>query len=180
MCFGFSYICVLPGFVSREGLMPDLAMVHGRMLVCAWETGLADVQDTAVKLLMLALEVTTLTECFSPHKVPHSQPAYSTARTKILKVVIKVLEGPSGSTKTGLPTCNNFRGTYRFWPSITISRFHAMVYRFWKMQEFLGLADFVLFCFPRYSRILPSFCTYRQSRRCVSAINSPLYAMNQC
>ena len=37
--------------------MPDLAMVHGRMLVCAWETGLADVQDTAVKLLMLALEV---------------------------------------------------------------------------------------------------------------------------
>ncbi|KAK3793243.1 hypothetical protein RRG08_014721 [Elysia crispata] len=50
--------CPTPlGFVSREGLMPDLAMVHGRMLVCAWETGLADVQDTAVKLLMLALEV---------------------------------------------------------------------------------------------------------------------------
>ncbi|GFR88976.1 transcriptional adapter 1-like protein [Elysia marginata] len=49
--------CPTPlGFVSREGLMPDLAMVHGRMLVCAWETGLADVQDTAVKLLMLALE----------------------------------------------------------------------------------------------------------------------------
>ncbi|GFN95440.1 transcriptional adapter 1-like protein [Plakobranchus ocellatus] len=36
--------------------MPDLAMVHGRMLVCAWETGLSDVQDTAVKFLMLALE----------------------------------------------------------------------------------------------------------------------------
>ncbi|XP_059146340.1 transcriptional adapter 1-like [Physella acuta] len=44
------------GFVSREGLMPDAAMVHGRMLVCAWETGLADVQDSAVKLLMLSLE----------------------------------------------------------------------------------------------------------------------------
>ncbi|RUS91771.1 hypothetical protein EGW08_000479 [Elysia chlorotica] len=49
--------CPTPlGFVSREGLMPDLAMVHGRMLVCAWETGLADVQDTAVKLLMAAIE----------------------------------------------------------------------------------------------------------------------------
>ncbi|BFZ20132.1 hypothetical protein BsWGS_23171 [Bradybaena similaris] len=44
------------GFVAREGLMPDIAMIHGRMLVCAWETGLADVQESAVKLLMLALE----------------------------------------------------------------------------------------------------------------------------
>ena len=73
----------------------------------------------------------------------------------------------------GLPTCTDFRGTYRFWPSITISRFHAVVYRFWKMREFLGLSDFGLFCFRRYSRILPAFCTYRQSRRCVAAINSP-------
>ena len=32
---------------------------------------------------------------------------------------------------------------WRFWPSITISRFHAAVYRFWKMREFLALADFV-------------------------------------
>lgn len=37
--------------------MPDAAMVHGRMLVCAWETGLADVQDAAVKLVLLSLEV---------------------------------------------------------------------------------------------------------------------------
>ena len=49
-----------------------------------------------------------------------------------------------------------------------------------KMREFLGLSDFDLFCFRRYSRILPAFCTYRQSRRCVAAINSPPYAMNQC
>ena len=81
---------------------------------------------------------------------------------------------------TDLPTCTDFRGTYRFWPSITISRFHAGVYRFWKMREFLGLSDFDLFCFRRYSRILPAFCTYRQSRRCVAAINSPPYVMNQC
>ncbi|KAH9492877.1 Transcriptional adapter 1 [Bulinus truncatus] len=44
------------GFVQREGLLPDITMVHGRMLVCAWETGLADVQDTAVHLVMIALE----------------------------------------------------------------------------------------------------------------------------
>ena len=44
----------------------------------------------------------------------------------------------------------------------------------------LGLSDFGLFCFRRYSRILPAFCTYRQSRRCVAAINSPPYVMNQC
>ncbi|XP_005095229.2 transcriptional adapter 1 [Aplysia californica] len=44
------------GFVAREGLLPDSALVHGRMLVCAWETGLTDVNDAAVKLLLLALE----------------------------------------------------------------------------------------------------------------------------
>ena len=61
-----------------------------------------------------------------------------------------------------------------------ISRFHAVVYRFWKMREFLVLADFVLFCFRRYSVILSASCTYRQSGCCVAAINSPLHAMNQC
>ena len=60
-----------------------------------------------------------------------------------------------GQTVADLPTCTDFRGTYRFWPSITNSRFHAVVYRFWKMREFLGLADFVLFCFRRYSVHLP-------------------------
>ncbi|CAL1543532.1 unnamed protein product [Lymnaea stagnalis] len=44
------------GFITRDGLLPDVTMVHGRMLVCAWETGLSDVQDSAVKLLMIALE----------------------------------------------------------------------------------------------------------------------------
>ena len=79
-----------------------------------------------------------------------------------------------------LPTCTDFRGTHRFWSSITISRFHAVVYRFWKMREFLGLADFILFCFRRYSVILSAPWTYRQSRRCVAAINSPPGAMSQC
>ena len=39
---------------------------------------------------------------------------------------------------------------------------------------------FPLVLFRRYSRILPASCTYRQSRRCVAAINSPRNAMNQC
>ena len=39
---------------------------------------------------------------------------------------------------------------------------------------------FRLVLFRRYSRILPASCTYRQSRRCVAAINSPRNAMNQC
>ena len=47
-------------------------------------------------------------------------------------------------------------------------------------REFLVLADFVLFCFRRYSVILSASCTYRQSGCCVAAINSPLHAMNQC
>ena len=92
----------------------------------------------------------------------------------------KLCSGTSCETYADLPTCTDFRGTYRFWPSITISRFHAVVYRFRKMGEFLALPDFVLFCFRRYSRILPASCTYRQSRRCVAAINSPTNAMNQC
>ena len=37
--------------------MPDSALIHGRMLVSAWETGLADVNDSAVKIMLLALEV---------------------------------------------------------------------------------------------------------------------------
>ena len=49
-------ICLL-GFSSRELAVPDISMVHGRMLVCAWETGLEEVSDTAVKLIMQSIEV---------------------------------------------------------------------------------------------------------------------------
>ena len=47
----------LLGFSSRELAVPDISMVHGRMLVCAWETGLEEVSDTAVKLIMQSIEV---------------------------------------------------------------------------------------------------------------------------
>ncbi|XP_071154203.1 transcriptional adapter 1-like isoform X2 [Mytilus edulis] len=43
-------------FATRELAVPDISMVQGRMLVCAWETGLEDVSDTAVKLIMQAIE----------------------------------------------------------------------------------------------------------------------------
>ena len=111
-------------------------------------------------------------------------PMNNCARTRIVHYVYTQcmydIRINRSTVKPDLPTCTDFRGTYRFWPSITISRFHAVVYRFWKMREFLGLADFVLFCFRRYSVILSASCTYRQSRRCVAAINSPPGAMSQC
>jgi len=44
-------------FAVHELLLPDVAMVHGRFIVSAWEFGLDGVQDDAVKLLSLAIEV---------------------------------------------------------------------------------------------------------------------------
>ena len=44
-------------FAVHELLLPDIAMVHGRFIVSAWEFGLEGVQDAAVKLLSLAVEV---------------------------------------------------------------------------------------------------------------------------
>lgn len=43
-------------FVSRELSLPDISMVHGRLLVSAWECGLKDVTDNAVKLVMKSVE----------------------------------------------------------------------------------------------------------------------------
>lgn len=44
-------------FASRELSLPDISMVHGRLLVSAWECGLRDVSDSAVKLVMQSVEV---------------------------------------------------------------------------------------------------------------------------
>jgi len=46
-----------PEFAVHELLVPDAAMVHGRFIVSAWEFGLDGIQDDAVKLLTLAVEV---------------------------------------------------------------------------------------------------------------------------
>ena len=38
-------------------LLPDIGMVHGRMIVTSWDYGLDKVEDNAVRLLMKAVEV---------------------------------------------------------------------------------------------------------------------------
>ena len=38
-------------------LLADIGMVHGRMIVTAWDYGLDKVEDNAVRLLMKAVEV---------------------------------------------------------------------------------------------------------------------------
>jgi len=37
--------------------LPDIGLVHGRMIVTAWDFGLDDVDDTAVKLVMEGVQV---------------------------------------------------------------------------------------------------------------------------
>jgi len=44
-------------FAVHELLLPDAGMVHGRFIVSAWEFGLDGIQDDAVQLLTLAIEV---------------------------------------------------------------------------------------------------------------------------
>ncbi|KAK2154424.1 hypothetical protein LSH36_269g08061 [Paralvinella palmiformis] len=46
-----------PGYVSREILLPDVGLIHGRMIVTAWDYGLEDVDDDAIRLLLLAVEM---------------------------------------------------------------------------------------------------------------------------
>ncbi|XP_074655107.1 transcriptional adapter 1-like isoform X2 [Tubulanus polymorphus] len=43
-------------FASREMTLPDLSIIHGRMLVAVWENGMDDVQDNAIRLVSLAME----------------------------------------------------------------------------------------------------------------------------
>ena len=44
-------------FSSRDKLLPDLGMLHGRLIVGAWENALDDVQDQALDLLHHAVQV---------------------------------------------------------------------------------------------------------------------------
>lgn len=44
-------------FAGRELALPDISMIHGRLLVCAWEVGLVSIDEAVIKLLMQALEV---------------------------------------------------------------------------------------------------------------------------
>ncbi|KAL4219677.1 Transcriptional adapter 1 [Mactra antiquata] len=44
-------------FAGRELTLPDISMIHGRLLVCAWEVGLVSVDEAVVNLIMQALEI---------------------------------------------------------------------------------------------------------------------------
>nr|CAG4644496.1 EOG090X0LUS [Lepidurus arcticus] len=44
-------------YCHRDLMLPDTAMIHGRMMVIAWEYGLDGVSDNAVELLILAVQV---------------------------------------------------------------------------------------------------------------------------
>ena len=41
----------------EECLLPDVATLHARMLLGAWEVGLEDVSEEAARLLCVAVEV---------------------------------------------------------------------------------------------------------------------------
>jgi len=43
-------------FCSRESTMPDISLIHGRLLVAAWEEGLEGVEDEAVAMTLAAAE----------------------------------------------------------------------------------------------------------------------------
>jgi len=43
-------------FCSREKLMPDISLIHGRLLVAAWEEGLEGVEEEAVAMTLAAAE----------------------------------------------------------------------------------------------------------------------------
>jgi len=43
-------------YCVRESLLPDISLIHGRLLVSAWEEGLEGVEEAAVKLTLSAVE----------------------------------------------------------------------------------------------------------------------------
>ena len=43
-------------FAFREPMMPDVSMIHGRMIVTAWEERLEGVEDSAVEIIVKAVE----------------------------------------------------------------------------------------------------------------------------
>lgn len=46
----------VPDYAARDLLLPDVAMIHGRMIVSAWEFGLDGVDDEAIRILLQAVE----------------------------------------------------------------------------------------------------------------------------
>ncbi|XP_052280494.1 transcriptional adapter 1-like [Dreissena polymorpha] len=44
-------------FAGREMCLPDMSMMQGRLLVCAWEAGLTNVEEAVASLVMQSVEV---------------------------------------------------------------------------------------------------------------------------
>ncbi|XP_052790026.1 transcriptional adapter 1-like isoform X2 [Mya arenaria] len=44
-------------FAGREMCLPDVSMLQGRLLVCAWEVGLTNIDEAVASLVMQALEI---------------------------------------------------------------------------------------------------------------------------
>merc|ERR1712080_306587 len=42
--------------MGRESTLPDISLIHGRLMVAAWEEGLEGVEEAAVKLALSAVE----------------------------------------------------------------------------------------------------------------------------
>lgn len=43
-------------YASRDMLLPDIALVNGRVMVAAWEFGLDTIEDDVIHLMMIAIE----------------------------------------------------------------------------------------------------------------------------
>ena len=48
---------MLTDYAAREMYLPDTALVHGRMIVTAWDFGLDDVDNATVRLVMEGVQV---------------------------------------------------------------------------------------------------------------------------
>lgn len=68
MCYNVQ-LWFISVFAGRELSLPDISMIHGRLLVCAWEIGLVNVDDAVVKIVMQALEVYSVPLHFQPFLV---------------------------------------------------------------------------------------------------------------
>jgi transcriptional adapter 1 len=44
-------------YSAQEFFLPDLSLIFGRMLLCAWEVGLDGAQEPAAELLVVAVQV---------------------------------------------------------------------------------------------------------------------------
>jgi hypothetical protein len=58
-------------FAVHDMLLPDIAMVHGRLVVTAWEFGLDGVQDDAVRMLTQSVEVNCFSVIFASYQLRH-------------------------------------------------------------------------------------------------------------